>query len=217
MIMKTVKDSRQMPKRREYTANKAYSDIVYAWLQVNSEWDGEIGHCRTIPKSKVKFVDIANELDISRQTVSTKFKHLLDEGDGIGLVHYNDVTKNYELTLLPAEMAQLIENNTLRRMVSALNQNAISVYIYLFSRYCANSSSEFRFTVNQVKGAIGLSTSTRSNNYIITDILDVLQDMKLLTYEKVTEAKGGDIETEMFIKEMSNTTTTELKRSKKKC
>lgn len=217
MIMKEIKNTRQMPKSHEYLANKAYSDIVYAWLQVNSEWDGERGHCRTIPKSRVKFVDIAEELDISRQTVSTKFKHLLDEGDGIGLVHYNQETKRYELALLPIEMAQLIENNTLRRMVSALNQNAISVYIYLFSRYCANGYKGFRFTMNQIKNAIGLSTKTRSNNYIITDILYVLQALKLLVYEEITTASSGNIETDFVIKEMSNTTTVDLDRPVKKC
>lgn len=30
--MEIQKNSRQMPKREEYTANKAYSDIVYGWL-----------------------------------------------------------------------------------------------------------------------------------------------------------------------------------------
>lgn len=219
MIMKVLKDSRQMPKQKEYTANKLYSDIVYAWLQVNSEWDGEVGHCRIIAKSRVKFVKMADELGLSRQTVSTRFKRLLDTDDGLGLVHFNEVTNNYELALLPAEMAQLIENNTLRRMVSALNQNAISVYIYLFSRYYANNCQPFEFTANQVKGAIGLSIDTKSNNYIVVDILSVLSDLKLLEYETVTRLSEltDEVKTVFRINKMSNTTTVDIERPKKKC
>lgn len=215
MIMKTIKDSRQMPRKKEYTANKAYSDIVYAWLQVNSEWDGQKGHARTIAKSKVRYVNIAAELGLSRQTVSTRFKKLLDVEGGLGLVHLNELTGQYELALLPAEMAQLIESHTLRRMVSALNENAISVYIYLFSRYCANQFKEFQFTIEQVKGAIGISTQTRSNNYIITDILDILQKLELLEYESITSVNQDDIQTTLKIKSMANTTRVDMARSKK--
>lgn len=215
MIMKAVKNSRQMPKKHEYLANKAYSDIVYAWLQVNSDWDGVIGHQRVVPKSRVKFVDMESELGITRQTISKRFKKLLDDEEGgLGLVHYNEKAKCYELALLPNEAAQLIERDTLRRMVSALNQNAINVYIYLFSRYCANNCQGFRFTLNQVKSAIGISTETRSNNYVITDILDVLQTLKLLEYGDVTKGRGEGVETEFYIIEMSNTTDVDLNRKR---
>lgn len=206
-----------MPKKKEYTANKAYSDIVYAWLQVNSEWDGIKGHVRTIPKSRVKYVDMADELGLSRQTVSVRFKKLLDTDGGIGLIHFNQATNKYELSLLPAEMAQLIEKDTLRRMVSALNENAISVYIYLFSRYCANQYKEFVFTMDQIKNAINISTKTRSNNYIITDILDVLQQLELLEYEVVTNSNGqDDVQTTLRIKTMRNTTKVDLPRQKRR-
>lgn len=30
--MQLLKDSRQIPKEKEYMSNKLYSDIIYAWL-----------------------------------------------------------------------------------------------------------------------------------------------------------------------------------------
>lgn len=37
--MKIAENSRQVPKKQEYVSAKDYSDIVYAWFQVNSSWD----------------------------------------------------------------------------------------------------------------------------------------------------------------------------------
>lgn len=184
--MKILKDSRQMPKKKEYMANKMYSDIVYAWIQVNSQWDKE-SNIRWISKKDVKFTVIANDLGITRQTVSTKFKRLLDRDDkgneGLGLIVFNEELQRYELNLLSADAAMLVERGTLRKMVSALSENAINVFIYLLNRYLANQEQSFEFTLEQVKAAIGLGTQTRSNDYIITDILCVLKKLGLLDYQ----------------------------------
>ena len=51
---------------------------------------------------------------------------------------FNEEKDRYELPTLDANMAMLIENKTLRKMISALNENSINVYIYLLNRYLEN-------------------------------------------------------------------------------
>ena len=66
---------------------------------------------------------------------------MLDRDDkgqtGLGLVILNEEKSRYELPVLPPDVAMLIENGTLRKMVNTLNENSISVYIYLLGRFLA--------------------------------------------------------------------------------
>lgn len=176
-----------MPKREEYTANKAYSDIVYGWLQVHSELDRERG-IRWVDKKTVNYSAMADQLGLTRQTVSTKFKRLLDKDKaGLGLVTFNTELNRYELVQLSADMATLIENGTLRIMISALNENTINIYIYLLNRFLANDEQSFEFTLDQCKAFIGKGVGSHSNNYIVTDILCILSKLDLLKYELVSK------------------------------
>ena len=176
-----------MPKREEYTANKAYSDIVYGWLQVHSEWDRERG-IRWVDKKTVNYSAMADQLGLTRQTVSTKFKRLLDKDKaGLGLVTFNAELNRYELVQLSADMATLIENGTLRMMISALNENTINIYIYLLNRFLANDEQSFEFTLDQCKAFIGKGVGSHSNNYIVTDILYILSKLDLLKYELISK------------------------------
>lgn len=206
--MVILKDSRQMPRKREYMANKMYSDVVYAWLQVNSQWDRE-ANVRWIAKKDVKYVQIAQDLGITRQTASTKFKRLTNEVDkngkqGLGLVTYNENLGRYELAILPNDMAMLIENGTLRKMVAALNENTINVYIYLLTRYLANNEQPYKFTIEQVKSMIGLGVGGRSNDYIVTDILVILKKIGLIDYELVTIQDDGEFRTVYEVTSIQN-------------
>lgn len=199
--MNILKDSRQVPKKKEYMANKMYSDIIYAWLQVHSyRREGE--NIRWIPKNEVKFTVIAEALGISRQTVSLKFKKLLSEE--LNLITFNKQLNRYELTQLSNNVAMLIQNGTLSKMVSALNENAINVYVYLFNRYWANKCKPFEFTIDQIKSNIGISTSTRSNDYIINDILSVLKKLGLLKYKIITKRKNSEVHSIFQMETMCN-------------
>lgn len=187
-----------MPKREEYTANKAYSDIVYGWLQVHSEWDRERG-IRWVDKKTVNYSAMADQLGLTRQTVSTKFKRLLDKDDkgkaGLGLVTFNTELNRYELVQLSADMATLIENGTLRMMISALNENTINIYIYLLNRFLANDEQSFEFTLDQCKAFIGKGVGSHSNNYIVTDILCILSKLDLLEYELISKSDAHGVKT----------------------
>lgn len=189
------KNQRQMPKTTEYLSNPLFWDLVYAYIQVHSEWDGEIGHPRILKKKEVNFSKIAGELGVTRQTVSKRFADL-SEGQsgkqGLGLITKLE-NGDYEIAILPKEIATLVSNETLRIMTSACNDRTIAAYIYLYSRWCASGQQEFKFTYSQLKKIIGVKDTTRSNDYIIKDILNVLIKLELLQVKLEADFndKGG--------------------------
>ena len=141
---------------------------------------------------------MGNELQLSRQTVSTRFKRLLKENDGLGLVEYNEEKKRYELSPLDSSAAMLVEKTTLRKLVSSLNDNAINIFVYLLNRYIANSEQRYDIFLDTIKDVVGLSTKARTNNYIVTDILDVLQKLGLLRYHLVMDTEERKTQYRIF-------------------
>lgn len=173
-------DSRQIPKTIEICSNKKYHDVLYSYLQENSEWDGVQNHPRFVEKSFINFSQLAKTLGISRQTCSNKFKNLIE----LGLIYEEE--GRYYLQILPADIAALIPQTTLKLLVDVFNEHAISVYIYLLLKYIKNDQKSFTFTLKEVKNYIGICSSTRSNDEKITNILFVLQKIGLIKYGLTT-------------------------------
>ena len=176
MLLKNKDNSRQIPKTKDYCSNKKYNDMIYAYLQVISEFD-DSNKNRWFYKKDINFSRLAEKFGLTRQTVSTRFKNLKE----IGLVveKSKDV---YELKKLENNLAALIPFNTLSLLVDALSDNAISVYTYLLMQYYKNECQPFVFTLEQVKTQIGICATTRSNDNIITNILYVLEKIGLIKY-----------------------------------
>lgn len=63
----------------------------------------------------------------------------------MGLLSLNNETGRYELVILEKDAAMLIDRHTLDILVSAMNTYAITTYVYLYSRYYANSFKPFDF------------------------------------------------------------------------
>lgn len=182
--LKIMPNSRQIPKTKEICANKKYFDILYAYLQCVSEKDEE--GKRYFIKKDINFSKLADQFGLSRQTISTKFKNLKE----LGLVE--EIDKNtYKLVKLENDLATLVQYDLVKLMNDTLNDNTISVYVYLFNLYYANGCKVFQFSLDAVKGFIGLSTSARNNNDIVTNILFVLQKIGLIKYS-LTTAKSND-------------------------
>lgn len=182
--LKIMPNSRQIPKTKEICANKKYFDILYAYLQCVSEKDEE--GKRYFTKKDINFSKLADQFGLSRQTISTKFKNLKE----LGLVE--EIDKNtYKLVKLENDLATLVQYDLVKLMNDTLNDNTISVYVYLFNLYYANGCKSFQFSLDAVKGFIGLSTSARNNNDIVTNILFVLQKIGLIKYS-LTTAKFND-------------------------
>ena len=181
--MRLIENSRQIPKDEEYLTNINYCDSLYSYLQVISKWDGDPTHPRYIPKKDCTFVKIAQALGINRQTASKKFKSMLEgQPDSVALIR----KQKDRFVLLPIEkrLAMLVPYGTLQVLTSTVTENVISIYVYLLNRYLGSRETQFRYTINELKGVIGISTNTRSNNYIISSILLLLKKLGLLKYEK---------------------------------
>jgi hypothetical protein len=50
----------------------------------------------------------------------------------------NQEDEYYYLTVLDKYEANLIEYNTLSKLMNVLQKNSLSIYVYLFNRYVAN-------------------------------------------------------------------------------
>lgn len=173
-MLKNQPNSRQVPKDKMICANKKYYDILYSYLQCISE---KIDNKRYFSKKDINFSKLAVIFGLSRQTVSTKFKNLKELGLFVEVS--NDT---YMLEELDKDIAALVPYNTLKLITDTLNENSISTYVYLLNCYYANNCQPFQFTLEQVKNYIGICSSTRSNDNIITNILFVLNKIGLIRY-----------------------------------
>lgn len=137
-------------------------------------------------KKDIKFTKLADVFNLTRQTISTKFKNLIT----LGLIVDSGVD-TYDLIKLDNDVAWLVQYDLLKLMTDALSENAISVYTYLGNRYYANQKP-FQFTLEQIKKHIGICATTRSNDDTITNILFVLQKLGVIQYSLTTMKQESD-------------------------
>ena len=189
----TIKpNSRQVPSAKDIMSNAKYCDLLYCHLQNISNRDSRINNCRYIQKKDIKFSTIAELLGMSRQTVSKKFKAMLEgEKDALPLIRYSEEEKKYYLIDLKQSIATLVEHNTLQILVSCLQQRVISIYVYLLNRYMASGYNEFQYTMAQLKKVVGLGYQSTGNNYIINSALIALKKIGLIDYRYEQVKKDG--------------------------
>ena len=198
--MEIKKNSRQIPSVPTITREKDYCDLLYAWLQCHSERITMDSEGRRINKSLVKWTAIekdfvrtlsdgTTEKVMSRKTIAKYFKYLEDKG----LIQLQD-DGYYYLTILDATEANLIEYNTLSKLINVLQKNSLSIYVYQFNRYYANGFQPFIATIKQIKEFIGIATTTTSNNIIVDDTIDILKRLGLLDYRIKTEDNKSYLE-----------------------
>ena len=179
-----------MPSIRTITTEKDYCDLLYAWLQTNSERVGPDRADRKIEKKKIKFTEIERhftrkvdgvvEKTMSKYSISKYFKKLID----IGLIYENeDDNKYYYLTVLEPNEAMLIEVRTLETLMNTMERHVIDIYSYLYNRYFANGQQSYIITLAQIKDFIGAAVSTSSNNYKIICTFEILERLGLLSFE----------------------------------
>lgn len=180
--MKIEANSRQIPSSKNYTAEKKYSDLLYGVLQEMSELSEENGEkIRFINKKDISYSKLADRINLTRQTVSTKFKYLIS----VGLVIEDNLHNRYVLRTLDREVSSLVPFDTLRKLNNTLSHNSISTFVYLLKRYYAEGQHKFIVTLRQIKEFIGISVTTTSNDTVVTDILQVLGCLGLIEYTKV--------------------------------
>lgn len=206
---KPKNNSRQIPKHKQYIGNKNYNDRIYGYLQDRSSIDwkqGMIsrqGNYRYVLKRDVSYVKIADDLGMTRQTVSKYFKMMLEGTEENKKANFPPLIREkedrYQLLYIQKEEAMLIPLPTLRILVSIFNDRVISVYAYLYNRWYANCQKPYQFTYDQLKKAIGIGNRSTSNNERIQLILKVLQTVGLITWKQIVRDKGSGHNTDNYI------------------
>lgn len=191
------KNSRQVPKRKEITSNKLYNDVLYCHLQVISERQDD--GTRYIDKKDINYSKLGEALKISRQTISKRFAALKE------LELIQEQGDQFVIPTLAATDAFLVPQETLRKMVSVFNQHTIDIYIYLVNRFFATREQPFEFSITGLKEFCGLGTKSASNNYIITDILDILSKLGLIEFTMQTHGLGDGIKTSYVLTQVNLT------------
>ena len=200
--MEIQKNSRQIPSSDKITANKNYSDILYGYLQHLSLLDEEMG-IRYIMKSDIKYTTIADELGVTRQTISKKFNNLIDQG----LVVLDSANKRYVLSTLEAELATLLPDDTIRVLYNTLQERCLSVLSYLLKTFAQHGNQPCDVNMDIMKAHVGLSKNNRgSNNEVIRDILMVLKQLGLIEYHirKEMDAATGGFKTYYVLDRVDN-------------
>jgi len=186
-MLKVQSNSRQIPSVEQYTANKQFNDLLYGILQEMSYMEKGI---RYIDKRMINFTALAKSIGLTRQTLSSRFKSLVS----LGLVEYIETQNRYKLNYLDKTLCSLVPFRTLQLINATLSHHAISIYVYLLNRFLSNNEEPYIVAMSQMKQFIGVATSTTSNNYIINDILIVLERIGLIRYElKNTEQNKTNI------------------------
>ena len=200
--MEIQKNSRQIPSNERYTANKKYSDILYGYLQHMSLLDEEMG-IRYIPKSEIKYIQIAEDLGFTRQTVSKKFNNLIEEN----LVVLDAANKRYILSTLEAELATLLPDDTIRVLCNTLQERFLSILSYRLKTYIQHGEQSCYVNMDIIKSYVGLSKSNRgTNNEVIRDIFVVLKQLGFIDYhiEKEMDSKTGGFKTKYVLDRVDN-------------
>ena len=181
--MQVFYDSRQIPSDKSLTGNKKYSDLLYGYLQVVSERE-EGTNIRYIEKKNLKFTKIAEDLQISRQTVASRLNNLID----MGLLKYNEVKKRYEFITIQKDLAALLPKPTVRILCNTLRERSLSILAYLLKSYFQHGQKPFNINIDILKAQVGLSSANRgTNNEVITDTLILLKKLGFIDYKVVKE------------------------------
>ena len=167
---------RQVVANPEITSNKEYCDFLYGYLQANS-MRGEDGR-RFLLKNDCKFTVLVQKMNnvLNRKTMSKYFNFLVDEG-----LIYEEEDK-YFINELDRDSGYLLDFEILNALVELKDRHAIDLYVYLVNLYFANGKKSFIATMRNMKEYVGLATSTTSNNEVVKEALDRLQDLGLISY-----------------------------------
>lgn len=160
-----MKDYRRIPSDVEITSNKKYVDSLYGYLQLKSRWDGEN---RIIDRNDINYSAIGKELCFSRQSIAKYISDFLE----IGLLE--DDYDKYILIEIPEDKTVAIESNLLEEICKC-GRSVLTLYIY-----CKGSIK--KPTMKALKGAIGASLKSRSNEVEIKERLSKLEELGLEVY-----------------------------------
>lgn len=202
--MEIQRNSRQIPSDKIYTADKKYNDLLYGYLQHISQYD-EVNHVRFIPKKDIVYTKLGAALNMTRQTVSTRFNNLINKG----LLIYDEENKRYILVCIDKDLAALLPDDTVRIICNTLKERCLSILAYLLKTFIQHNEQPCQITLDVIKEHVGLCANNRClNNEIIKDCLAVLRQLGLIEYheEKVKDEKTGGMKHIYVLDKVNNKT-----------
>lgn len=171
------KEFRQIVSDMSITSSKEYNDFLYGWLVLHAHMEDQV----YIWKGDFILSNMEKELGMTRKTISKYLSFLVKEG----LV----VEDKDKLILTPlGKRGFWIETDKLRRLVEMRMPYAITVYVYLIQNYWGaqqKGRSQVPILLDKIKNYIGIATTTRSNNKVITNLFNEFSAQGLLKCELV--------------------------------
>lgn len=163
----------------------AYGDSIYAWLLLHSYYDENEDH-NYIYKNSFTFTEIGQDIHKTRQTVSRRFKELLESNSGTGkdLIYYDAHSQAY---ILPSfREFEKLDSDTVLNLFWLCGQGdkkrkeeLIKTYAWLKKQYKnGNKSISFEDLIN----AFGHSAGNAQAYSRFKDILTTLQGAGLIKF-----------------------------------
>lgn len=149
-----------------------------------------------MPKDRVSYNKMSNELGMYRNTIAKYIQKLID----MQLLR-QDEDGNYIVEKLETSIAMLVPFETVRMLWNTLQRNAVSLYVTLLNLYIENDEQPFYTTYVFLKEQIGLSVTTYSNNTVISDRLIVLEKLGLIQWEVKQVSEDSR---RLYIKKVTN-------------
>lgn len=160
------------------TSNKGFSDIIWNYLQRIGGVDGRI------LKTDYPYNKIGRELEIDRRKVSSAFKFLEDSGLIKSEEGYWKIENPAEYEEVDAGVVDVLEG--------ARMEGVITEYGFLKKLWGVNGEKKFVVRVSALKDRIGITNNTRSNNWKVIELLDVLRYNGLVDGELKVESNKSN-------------------------
>lgn len=181
----------------------AYSDAIYAWLLLHSSYDKDKNY-NYIYASSFKFVQIAEEIGKTRQTVSKRFKELLELNDSTKhpdvkgrplLIEKTNRATGKKYYILPCfKEFQALDSETVMNLFrictkAPRREELIKTYVWLLRKY---ENGDRDFSYGEIMDVFGHSRHNEEIYNRYKDIFTTLQGAGLITFTTKLNTKGSD-------------------------
>jgi predicted transcriptional regulator len=184
---------RRFPSSTEQLKDENYKDILYAALQMFSQWDDkrQIRFINTKGPTRIPVTQLAKLCMITRHTVDAQLIKLADAG----YIYLED-----DKIFLPkvGQFYFMIPYQTLFFMKKVFSAHVIKVYTYLgrmWQYYIEESieNNEVVFTENVLIETIGMRPNEAINHRTVQAILVSLSNNGLIAYTKKISDRGNSL------------------------
>lgn len=145
---------------------------------------------------------IAGVLECSVKTIERHLQKLIEAGlvkEDILAIEKTDkstgktTTYNYEVYRFPYDYDsnyEIIPQQMLRYLIDTRNSHAIRIYIYLLNKYKwkAQTQEQYKFTIRELKAALGYAETTKTIDTTIRNILESFAREGMIKYRVIKES-----------------------------